>query len=128
MIVVVTGSRSLAGSKQRLSIKECFVNSVATLSPTAVHHGGASGPDMWAWGAFHDIQITHSPKQTPGRTPAQRLYDRNITMIVEALRHGDVTMVTCWDGVSNGTRHAMNYARELGILLIHTHEIPEEDR
>lgn len=128
VIIVVTGSRSLtrALDTERLAIKERFIAAIHELSPTRVHHGGAAGPDMWAAMEFWMIAQRHAPQQTEGRTPAQRLYDRNVTMIVAALREGETTMVSCWDGESRGTKHAIDYARELGIPTVHAHKNPEE--
>lgn len=125
MIVVVTGSRALSKYEDRFAIKERFLDIIQELNPTTVHHGGAAGPDTWAAIRFWPRLQHHAPKNTPGRTPAQRLYDRNITMIVAALKEGETTMVSCWDGDSRGTKHAIDYARELGIPTVHAHKNPE---
>lgn len=125
MIVVVTGSRQLAKSDDRFTIKARFLEVIHELSPVTVHHGGAAGPDMWAAMEFWPNLKQHSPKNTEGRTHAQRLYDRNITMIVAALQEGETTMVSCWDGESHGTKHAIDYAVELGIPILHAHKNPE---
>lgn len=121
MIVVVTGSRGLAQHPERLLIKSRFLTAITELNPFVVHQGGAAGPDTWAGMEFNDIQRHHPPSRTNTRTPAQRLFDRNVTMINAALSEGETIMVTCWDGESKGTKHAIDYAESLGIPMLHTH-------
>lgn len=122
MIVVITGSRSLAMCDDRLAIKSLFVEMVKNLRPSQVHHGGARGPDSWAAGAFEDIQVCHRPVESLFRTPAQCLMDRNKTMIMAALqqrRHGeDTVLVACWDGWSHGTKDAMDFAELMDVPLV----------
>ena len=122
MIVVVTGSRSLTQHPNRLDIKGEFLTTVRFQHPDLVFHGGASGPDTWAAFAFPDIQKRFDPRPAPARTPAQRLFDRNIEMIDTAILASDLTgggvhVVACWDGLSKGTKHAMNYAEEMGVPM-----------
>ena len=122
VIVVVTGSRSLTRHPRRLEIKEAFLEKVRFQHPDLVFHGGASGPDTWAAFAFPDIQKRFDPRHTPARTPAQRLFDRNIEMIDTAILAADLTgggvhVVACWDGVSSGTRHAMDHAELMEVPM-----------
>lgn len=118
MIVVVTGSRSLTQHEHRLDIKQAFLDTVRVYKPDQVFHGGAAGPDTWASFEFADIQRRFDPIESPGRTPAQRLFDRNIEMIDTAIQSGDrVHVVACWDGVSSGTRHAMDHAELMEVPM-----------
>lgn len=122
MIVVVTGSRKLTEHPRRLEIKEAFLDAVRFRHPDILFHGGASGPDTWAAFAFPDIQRRFDPIHAPARTPAQRLFDRNIEMINTAILASDLTgggvhVVACWDGLSKGTKHAMNYAQEMDVPM-----------
>lgn len=124
MIVVVTGSRSWVESPRRLEVKAKFLEEIARLEPTQVYHGGAKGPDSWAAFEFPEIAVAFHAQPTPGRTPAQRLFDRNIRMIETAMYLDDtVAVVSCWDGESRGTRHAMKYAKDNGVLVCTEEEL-----
>lgn len=119
MIVVVTGSRILVNHPMRLFLKQTFVERIASLEPAAVYHGGAKGPDLWAWEAFMDIQRCFRPEPDDSLTPAQQLFKRNRTMIDAAMdADNDLVLVACWDGKSKGTQHAMNYARDMVIDIV----------
>lgn len=123
MIVVVTGSRTLATCNDRLVIKALFVETVRNLRPLKVLHGGAQGPDSWAAGAFEDIQVCYRPVKSLFRTPAQCLMDRNKTMIIEAIdraqcRNQSPILVACWDGRSHGTKDAMDFAESMDVPLV----------
>lgn len=125
-VVVVTGSRSLLDSPARLLIKEHFVHEISNLNPITVHHGGATGPDSWASAAFEEIQKVHRPVKTNSRHEAiQALFDRNKTMVDVAVDQAftldqQPIMVACWDGKSNGTRDAFEYAQSLGVPVVFT--------
>lgn len=123
MIIVVTGSRSLATCNDRLAIKALFVETVRNLRPVRVIHGGAQGPDSWAAGAFEDIQVCYRPVKSLFRTPAQCLMDRNKTMIMDAIDQaryvdGSAILVACWDGRSHGTKDAMDFAESMDVPLV----------
>lgn len=118
MIVVVTGSRSLATDAHRVEIKKWFIGAVRYLKPSVVHHGGAVGPDAWACEAFADIQQCHRPAKTDGSylEAVDALFRRNEAMIDAAGRNA--ILVACWDGRSNGTRQAMDYADLLNLPVV----------
>lgn len=121
-IVVVTGSRLLRLHENRLEIKQRFFDAIDVWTPQDLYHGGAAGPDSWAALEYASIARMFRPIEAPGRTPAQRLFDRNETMINEAIRQGylqdnTVVLVACWDGSSSGTRHAMNHAKRRGVHI-----------
>jgi len=124
MIVVVTGSREMRHHPERLKYKENFLTQIRALEPDKVYHGGADGPDTWAAIEFADIARRFDPVPAPARTPAQRLFDRNHTMIDAALMESGYreetgpVMVACWDGKSKGTKHAMDYAKRMGMLVL----------
>ena len=121
-IVVVTGSRELRHDPNRLEIKRRFFESIDVWVPDQLFHGGADGPDSWAALEYPEIARMFRPVEAPARTPAQRLFDRNETMINEAVREGklhdsQVVLVACWDGKSSGTKHAMNFANRRGVYI-----------
>lgn len=118
MIVVVTGTRKLTRHPNRLVIKQRFFDMIDAWNPEALYHGGAEGPDSWAALEYPTIAKMFRPEQTEGRSPSQRLFDRNETMIRAAKKDAmHVVLVACWDGRSSGTWHAMSIARELHIHI-----------
>lgn len=119
MIVVVTGSRKLVEHPDKAAIKADFLREIEDYEPDQVFHGGAGGPDAWAAFEFPDLQRQFNPRDTPGRTPAQRLFDRNQEMILSAIEADpEVVVVACWDGVSKGTKHAMDFAESEHITVL----------
>lgn len=120
MIVVVTGTRLLATHPQQAEIKSYFLDTIKSLRPSVVHHGGAQGPDTWACWAFNDIQVCHRPARTDGSylEAVDALFRRNETMIDAAGR--DAILVACWDGHSRGTRQAIEYAElmDMGVVSV----------
>lgn len=121
-VVVVTGSRELRHHEDRLKIKQAFFDAIDVWTPQDLYHGGADGPDSWAALEYASIARMFRPIEAPARTPAQRLFDRNETMINTAisdamLSERAVVLVACWDGKSSGTRHAMNHAHRRGVHI-----------
>lgn len=122
MIVVVTGSRSLVKHDDREVIKYRFYETINSLNPTALFHGGASGPDTWAAREFSTVAVNVRPAYD-APDPIKALFDRNKVMVNKAmhwaaLAEEELTMVSCWDGQSRGTRDAMEYAMQVGIKIL----------
>lgn len=128
MIVVVTGTRQLVSRPDVVRIKDRFVTQILALQPLAIFHGGAYGPDTWAAHACPEISVSvRPPYNSPN--PIQALFDRNKTMVNQAIAHADdymldLVMVTCWNGNSSGTRDAFEYAESKGVNIVHTLEKP----
>lgn len=121
-IVIVTGSRRLVDHPNRLEIKQRFFDAIDVWVPEHLYHGGAEGPDSWAALEYAHIAKAFHPVAAPARTPAQRLFDRNETMVKDAVHEAKwsnkhVVMVACWDGKSSGTRHAMNFAERRNVHI-----------
>lgn len=118
MIVVVTGSRSLdrMDPDRVAPLKQEFVWTVGTYMPHHVFHGGAAGPDSWAQQAYPDLATTFRPLITSEGSAARQLKARNMFMINSAIREDtEIQVVACWDGISRGTKHAFEYAWEMGL-------------
>ena len=120
MIVVVTGSRSFdrQDPDKTKVLREDFIYTVESFKPDHVFHGGAAGPDSWARRAFREIETEFAPIFRYQNRDAIReaLLARNMYMINSAIREDtEVQVVACWDGKSGGTKHAFEYAREMGL-------------
>ncbi len=129
MIVVVTGSRSLVKHVGRLEIKANFLDTIHSLSPLAVFHGGAYGPDSWAAQEFPLLSVNNRPLYN-APDPIKALFDRNKSMVnkamhMAAIANDELAMVSCWDGKSSGTWDTISYAQQLEIEILHTFQKPE---
>lgn len=121
MIVVVTGSRSLdrMDPDRVAPLKQDFVYTIGTYMPHHVFHGGAAGPDSWAQQAYPDLATTFRPLITSDRRAANQLKARNMFMINSAIREDtEIQVIACWDGISRGTKHAFEYAWEMGLPVV----------
>lgn len=116
--MVVTGSRSLdrVDPDKVASLKQEFVWTIGTYKPEHVFHGGAAGPDSWAQNAYPELATTFRPLITSDREASSQLKARNMFMINSAIREDtEIQVIACWDGVSRGTKHAFEYAWEMGL-------------
>ena len=132
MIVVVTGSRSIADPDAVAKAIESAVTgpmgAYGTLAEVAeVWHGGARGVDSMAaaWAIERNIGVRRwevTPKEWADhpKTAGKR---RNYRMMKAAHADGRcVIVVAVWDGLSGGTAHAIGWAVALG-LSVYVHHV-----
>ena len=131
MIVVVTGSRSIADPDAVAKAIESAVTgplgAYGTIAEVAeLWHGGAKGVDRLSesWAMDRNIKARCwpvSPKEWDER-PKTAGKRRNYRMMKAAHADGRcVIVVAVWDGLSGGTAHAIGWAVALGLPVYVEH-------
>ena len=131
MIVVVTGSRSIADPDAVAKAIESAVTgpmgAYGTIDAVReVWHGGAKGADTLAaeWAASHGVTacafvVTTAEWKADKFLAGKR---RNYRMMRAASKDGrQVVVVAVWDGLSGGTAHAIGWAVALGLPVYVEH-------
>jgi Rieske Fe-S protein len=131
MIVVVTGSRSIADPDAVAKAIESAVTgpmgAYGTIAEVAeVWHGGARGVDAMAddWAGVENLTIRRFPVSSKEWTeyPKTAGKRRNYRMMKAAKEDPRcVVVVAVWDGVSGGTAHAIGWAVALGLPVYVEH-------
>jgi len=105
-VVMITGSRSITSKRVVWGIINQFSGQIGTLI-----HGGAKGVDQLArdWAIANDIpeEVFKPDWAKYGKAAGLK---RNRQM-VDACEY----VIAIWDGESNGTRHAIQYAWKKGV-------------
>jgi hypothetical protein len=127
MILVIVGSRSFHGCS--ISVIKRAVAAAAQhwgLGPETpideVVSGGAKGIDLLAelWAKAQKIPVKRFDADWDGLGKRAGIV-RNCAMIDYAAASPKAGVVAIWDNTSRGTRHAISYAREKGLLVFVGH-------
>src|SRR5688500_10716758 len=135
MKIVIAGSRSINDYNL---LKKVMVKSNAFSKVTEVVSGGARGVDKLGerWAKEHKVKLTVMPALwhkldvpgavvdvRPGQEDGYYNSRAGIQRNEEMAQYADAAVIL-WDGVSNGTRHMVNYMKKLGKkVYVHVEKI-----
>lgn len=116
--VIVSGSRTFTDYKL---LKRKLDKLLVNVNDPVVVHGGAKGADtlagQWASWNWYDQEVYHADWNHHGKAAGPRRNKEMIEGTLAICGRKKSCFIAFWDGKSPGTKHAIEYAREVGMTV-----------